>query len=269
MPKGTATGDLDAYRPIGQHDIRMLMTPLMRRFTAVVARKGMATDLQFGAMPGSTAAAPVFPAQRRLQRGQEENHVLAFDVSKAFHTAPHGALTLLLRHMGVPKGLIKLFHTLSCGSTVCIVTAHGPNPSICLHRGLQRGSVESVVLYLLPLEPTLRTLASKAQGDTRHAMPPLVEAYCDDLLPIAHTLPQPQEYTKAIARYLADMGMSLNVRKCAHSTTVRISSIMGHLDPDNAAAPWFSLVAKSDAVGRMAMGNPVLHFQGSGRLCAI
>ena len=56
------------------------------------------------AMPGSTAVAPVFLGQRRLQRGQEENHVLAFDVSKAFDTAPHGALALLLRHMGVQGG---------------------------------------------------------------------------------------------------------------------------------------------------------------------
>ena len=55
MPKGTATGNLDEYRPIalGQQDMRMLMTPLMRRFTAVLARKGLAVDWQFGAMPGS------------------------------------------------------------------------------------------------------------------------------------------------------------------------------------------------------------------------
>ena len=71
MPKGTATGNLDEYRPIalGQQDMRMLMTPLMRRFTAVLARKGLAADWQFGAVPGSTAAAPVFLAQRRLHRG--------------------------------------------------------------------------------------------------------------------------------------------------------------------------------------------------------
>ena len=37
--------------------MRMLMTPLMRRFTAVLARKGLAADWQFGAMLGSTAAA--------------------------------------------------------------------------------------------------------------------------------------------------------------------------------------------------------------------
>ena len=139
VPKGTATGDLDAYRPIalGQQDMRMLMTHLMQRFTAVLARKGMAAGCHFRAMPGSTAGAPVFLAQCGLQRGQEENHVLAFDVTKIFDTAPHGALALLLRHMGVPGEFIKLFHTLGCGSTVPIVTAHGPNLSIRLHCGLR------------------------------------------------------------------------------------------------------------------------------------
>ena len=240
IPKGTATGNLDKYRPmaLGQQDMRRLMTPLMRRFTAVLARKGLAADWQFGAMPGSTAAAPVFLAQRRLQRGLEENHVVAFDVSKAFDTAPHGALALLLRHMGVPEELIGLFHTLSCGSLVRIVTTHGPTPSIRLHSGLRQGSAESAVLYLLLLEPLLRSLASKARGDARHAVPPLVQAYCDDLLLIAHSLPQFVEYAAAIAQYLTDMGMSLNVGECAYASTARIQSIMVCLSPRNTAAPW-------------------------------
>ena len=246
MPKGTATGNLDEYRPIalGQQDMRMLMTPLMRRFTAVLARKGLAADWQFGAMPGSTAAAPVFVAQRRLQREQEENHVLAFDVSKAFDTAPHGALALLLRHMGVQEELIRLFHTLSCGSLVRIVTAHGPMPSIRLHRGVRHGSAERAVLCLLLLEPLLRSLACKARGDARHALPPLVQAYCDDLMLIAHSLPQFLEYAAVIAQYLTDMGMSLNVNKCAYANTARIPSIMVCLNPGNAAAPWVCLRAK-------------------------
>ena len=165
-------------------------------------------------------------------------------MSKAFDTAPHGALALLLRHMGVPEELIKLFQTLSCGSLVRIVTAHGPTPSIQLHRGLRQGSAESAVLYLLLLEPLLRSLACKARGDTRHAVPPLVQAYCDDLLLIAHSLPQFLEYAAAIAQYLTDMGMSLNVGKCAYANTARIHSIMVCLNPGNAAAPWVCLRAK-------------------------
>ena len=141
MPKGTATGNLDEYRPIalGQQDMRMLMTPLMRRFTAVLARKGLAADWQFGAMPGSTAAAPVFLAQRRLQRGLEENHVLAFNVSKALDTAPHGALALLLRHMGVPEERDSIMVYLNPGDTAA--------PWVCLRA---KGTVPYLGLRLDP-----------------------------------------------------------------------------------------------------------------------
>ena len=139
--------------------------------------------------------------------------------------------------MGVPEELITLFHTLSCGSLVRIVTAHGPTPSIRLHSGPRQGSAESAVLYLLLLEPLLRSLACKAQGYARHAVPPLVQL-------IAHSLPQFPEYAAAIAQYLTDMGMSLNVGKCAYATTTRIPSIMMCLNPGNAAAPRVCLHAK-------------------------
>ena len=213
--------------------MRMLMTPLMRRFTAVLARKGLAADWQFGAMPGSTAAAPVFLAQRRLQRGQEENHVLAFNVSDAFDTAPHGALAPILRHMGVLEELLRLFHTLSCGSLVRIVTAHGPTPSIRLHRGLRQGSAESAVLYLLLLEPLLRSLACKAQGDARHAVAPLVQAYCDDLLLIAHSLPQFLEYAAAIAHYLTDTCVLCTWSTCVFSGPRTDAAVQSLTDPAN------------------------------------
>ena len=84
-----------------------------------------------------------------------------------------------------------------------------------------------------------------SQGDIRHAMPPLVQAYFNDFLLIAHMLLQFLEYVAEIAYYLADMGMPLNVRKCAYATTARISSIIVHLDPDDAVAPWVCVVAKA------------------------
>ena len=90
----------------------------------------------------------------------------------------------------------------------------------------------------------MRSVASKVQGDARHALPPLVQAYCDDLLLIAHSLRQFLECAAAIIQYLADMGMSLNVSKCAYATTSRIPSIMVCPNPNNAAAPWVCLQAK-------------------------
>ena len=75
-------------------------------------------------------------------------------------------------------------------------------------------------------------------------MLPLVQAYCDDLLLIAHSLPQLLEYAAAIAQYLTNMGMSLSVGTCAYATTARIPSIMVCLNPGNAAAPWLCLLTK-------------------------
>ena len=146
--------------------------------------------------------------------------------------------------MGVPEELIKLFHTLSCGSTVRISTTHGPTSSIRPHRALRQGSAESAVPYLLLLEPLLRSLARKAQRDARHAVPPLVQVYCDDLLLIAHSLQQFPEYAAAIAGYLGDMGMSLDVGKCVSATTRGIPSIMVQLGPNDVVTPWVCLVAK-------------------------
>ena len=234
MPKGTATGNLHEYRPIAleQQDIRMLIIHLMWRFTAVLAQKGLAADWQFGAMPGSTAAALVFMAQRSLQRGQEENHLLAFDVSKAFDTAPHAELALLLRHMGFTEELVRLLYTLGCGFLVHNVTTRGPRRSIRLHRGLRQGIAQCAVLYLILVEPLLRSLACKARGDALHTVTPLVQGYCDDLLLIAHSLPQLLEYAAAIAQYLTDWGMSINVGRCADHNTARIPSMMACPNPE-------------------------------------
>ena len=101
------------------------------------------------------------------------------------------------------------------------------------------------MLYLLLLEPLLRSLACKAQGDARHAVPPLVQEYCDNVLLIAHSWPQFLKCTAAIAQYLTDMGMSLNVRKCADATTAHFPSIMVFVDPSDEATPWVCLEAKS------------------------
>ena len=50
----------------------------------------------------------------------------------------------------------------------------------------------------------------------------------------------------AVGQYMADIGMSLIVPKCACATTAHNSSIMVHLDPNNAVTPWSSMMAKSN-----------------------
>ena len=217
LPKTALKGYLDAYRPIalGQRDMCMLMTPLMERFTTVLRRKGMSCDIQFGAMPGATPAAPIYLAQQQLKHFRGWNYVMSFDVSKAFDTAPHGALAYLPWHMGVPESIIALFPKLGCESSVRIVTAHGLTAPVVLRRGLRQGSAESAVLFALLLEPMLRELDARSGGndDLGCATRALVQAYCDDILLVAHDLRRFTELAGLVADYLRHMGMELNVQK--------------------------------------------------------
>ena len=91
-------------------------------------------------------------------------------------------------------------------------------------------------------------------------MPPLVQAYCDDLVLIAHSLPQFLEYAAAIARYLTDMGMSLNVGKCAYANTARIQFDHGVPEPREHGGPMGMLTCQ----GHGTILGPAPRSQGDG-----
>ena len=71
-PKVPGSAQLDDYRPIalGQLDMKLLTGPLTQRITEVLTRHGVVSDWKQGALPGSNTGAPLFMAQRQLQRGR-------------------------------------------------------------------------------------------------------------------------------------------------------------------------------------------------------
>ena len=198
-PKVPGSARLDDYRPIalGQLDIKLLTGPLTQRIMKVLTRHGVVSDWQQGALPGSNTGPPLFMAQRQLQRGRP-NYVFSFDARKAFDTAPHGALHLILRHSSVPPEVIDLLLFLHTCARLRIVTAHGLTQPVHMLRGVRQGNHESPLLYALLLEPLLR-----AQG--HHLRPPggaeqgLIQAYIDDLLVVAQTLQHLVEGVEAVA----------------------------------------------------------------------
>ena len=136
-PKVPGSNRLDEYRPIalGQLDMKLLTGPLTQRITEVFTRHGVVGDWQQGPLPGSNTGPPLFMAQQQLQRGRP-NYVLSFDARKAFNTAPHGALHLILRHLSVPLEVIDLLPFLHTCARLRIVTAHGLTQPVHMLRGL-------------------------------------------------------------------------------------------------------------------------------------
>ena len=143
-PKVPGSARLDDYRPIalGQLDMKLLTGSLTRRITEVLTRRGMVSDWQQGALPGSNTSPPLFMAQGQLQQGRF-NYVFSLDARKAFDTAPHGALHFILRHLSVPPEVIDLLLFLQTYGRLRIVAAHGLTQPVHILRGVRQGNPET------------------------------------------------------------------------------------------------------------------------------
>ena len=236
-PKVPGSARLEDYRPIalGQLDMKLLRGPLTQRITEVLTRHGVVSDWQQGALPGSHTAPPLFMAQRQLQEGRP-NYVFSFDARKAFDTAPHGALHLILRHLSLPLEVIDLLLFLQTCARLRIVVTHGLTQPVHMLRGVLQGNPESPLLYALLLEPQLRAQGHRLRPPGK-AERGLIQAYIDDLLVVAHTLQHFVEGVEAVAAYLGIMGMELNPRKCAMATTEGVPSLQLRLCP-HLETPW-------------------------------
>ena len=235
--KVPGSAGVDNYRPIalGQLDMKLLTGPLAQRITEVLTGHRVVSDWQPGALPGSNTGPPVFMAQRQLQRGRP-NYVFSFDACKAFNTAPHGALHLILRHLSVLPEVIDLLLFLHTCARLRIVTAHGLTQPVHMLRSVPQGNPENPLLYALLLEPLL-TAQGHRQRPPGEAESGVIQAYIDDLLVVAHTLHHFVEGVEAVVAYLGMMGMGLNPRKCAMATTEGVPGLQLRLCP-HLENPW-------------------------------
>ena len=169
-------------------------------------------------------------AQRQLQQGRP-NYVFSFDACKAFDTAPHGALNLILRHFSMPPEVIDLLLFLHTCARLRIITTHGLTQPVHMLRGFRQGNPESPLLYALLLEPLLRALGHRlcplAGAEERGPHPGLQRRPAG----VAHTLQHFVEGVEALAAYLGIMGMELNPRKGAMATTEGVPGLQLRLCP--------------------------------------
>ena len=236
-PKVPGSARLDDYRPIalGQLDMKLLTSSLTTRITEVLTRHQVVSDWQQGALPGSNTGPPLFMVQRQLQRGRP-NYVFSLDARKAFDSAPHGTLHLILRHLSVPPEVIHLLLFLHTCARLRIITAHGLTQPVNVLRGARQGNPKSPLLYALLLGPLLRAQGHRLRLP-REANRGLIQAYIDDLLVVGHTLQHFVDGVEAVAAYLGMMGMELSPCKCAMATTEGVPGLQLRLCP-HLENPW-------------------------------
>ena len=106
-------------------------------------RQGVVCNWQQGALPSSNDGPWLFMAQQQLQRGRL-NYVFSFNACKAFDTAPHGALHLILRNLCMPPEVIDLLLFLHAAARLRIATVHGPTQSVNMLRSVPQGNPKSL-----------------------------------------------------------------------------------------------------------------------------
>ena len=223
LPMRDLEGYLDSYGPLalGQTDMKVLLRPVLQRFLQLLTKNGIFSEAQHGSLQGASVDAAIFVAQRKLASAGP-SHVISFDASKAFDSAPHGAISLVLTHLGMPQNLRSLFLFAHVGARVRLIAAHGLTEVVILHRGVRQGAVESPILYNLLLEPLLRALPSSVQINPDS----LLSGYCDDLVLIVHSWEDLHSAVEYMSKYLAALGMSFNPKKGKFMTTEQAAGVL-------------------------------------------
>lgn len=143
------------------------------------------------------------------------------DVSKAFDTVPHRAITRALQAQGFPPHLVELVNTMYTGvSTVLGVEG---NPKVTLRRGVKQGDPLSPLLFNLVMDPLLRQLGASEdafqldEGGERMG----VLAFADDITILSGSAEGAQRGLDTVCGFFRGLGMELAARK---SLALRISA---------------------------------------------
>jgi hypothetical protein len=138
------------------------------------------------------------------------------DISKAFDTIPHSALTPCLARKGVPAPIIKIINNMYVDNTTIIRTKDKEGVEIKILRGVKQGDPLSPLLFNLCLEPLLETIEQTTSGikiNSNHARGVPVLAFADDVVLLGANEREAQRQVDALHEYLNGLLMKTSREK--------------------------------------------------------
>lgn len=136
------------------------------------------------------------------------------DVSKAFDSIPHSALSSALAKKGVPKLIINLITKMYENCTTEIKAKNKETVKIKMMRGVKQGDPLSPLLFNLCMEPLLDILEEESEGinvNETNKVPVL--AFADDIVLLGKDLQEAQKQLNYVNRYLDNLGMRISEGK--------------------------------------------------------
>ncbi|KAA0702529.1 R2DM Retrovirus-related Pol polyprotein from type II retrotransposable element [Triplophysa tibetana] len=213
IPKVQSPGDCSDYRPIA-------VTPILTRALHKILARRMRDQLAFSATQfaflqrdGCLEATTILHAILRNCHDNLRPLAVAFlDLSKAFDTVTHEALSEAAEQAGLPLPLLRYIGNVLHKSESVINSR-----SFRSGRGGRQGDPLSPLLFILamekPISAAIRGIGTTLESHHLHSI-----IYADDMILMADSAPELQAKLDGLTSALEAMGMSLNVRKSAAMT---------------------------------------------------
>jgi hypothetical protein len=157
------------------------------------------------------------------------------DVSKAFDTIPHSALTPCLARKGVPAPIIELVNNMYQDNFTTIRTNDNEGVEIKILRGVKQGDPLSPLLFNLCLEPLLETIEENTSGikiSSNQDRGISILAFADDIVLLGANEREAQFQVDTLHKYLDGLKMKLSREKSQTFQVVSKRDTWYVKDPD-------------------------------------
>lgn len=213
IPKpGKDAADVKNWRPI------TISSMLSRLFSSLLDRRLRSALRQNARQKGFTDENGCFANTRLLnvaiRDAKAQGGVVSIlDVSKAFDTVPHAAVSECLLRKGIPPTVAEYVAGMYRGCRTKIRTRDG-EVEIELMRGVKQGDPLSPLIFNLIIEPTIERLQA-TQGLELEGENLAVLAFADDIVLLARNADVARTQLELVRRDLHDFDMALSIDKCS------------------------------------------------------
>lgn len=146
---------------------------------------------------------------REARKNRSELCVAWLDLTNAFGSIPHSAITRALECAGAGHAFVEIIKNLYSDNTTTIITEDGPTESIPIRSGIKQGCPISGLLFNLAIDPVVRAL--QRDNEIEHS----ALAFADDLALISKTPEMLQEKLNLAVEETSRLSIELNAGKSA------------------------------------------------------
>lgn len=172
----------------------------------------------------------------------EDATIMLHDIGKAFDSVSHDAILRTLHHIHLPNKITRLIYSMLTGSTTRIMVNGFLTNKVKIRRGTKQGDPLSPILFVLAIEPLLRTVEgySRIEGlnipGSQHFLKALM--FADDTVTFAKNAKDRRILQNILECVKKGIGLTMNPQKtvvfASHSShrKLRLPKDYKILNPD-------------------------------------